>query len=351
MARRPPGLPSSLRDRGSAEQNSPALLETLAAARNFAERAVPPNTRRAYESDWRDFDEWCRRMAIDPAEPNPEYVAAYLSGLATGMRPGNRPLSVATIKRRLAAICWRYRMMSRPIDPRNGHIATVLRGIRASSLAKSRAKDAILTEDLLLMLATLNLAKLHHIRDKAILLLGFAGGLRRSEIVGLDVGPEQSADDPACKGWVEFFEEGIVLHVRNKTERHRSIEIGRGSSELTCPVVSLRTWLKMARITHGPVFRRVLAARTVSSQRLGDAHVAVIVKRAVSKSRIGAHLPENQRIGSYSGHSLRAGLASSANVEEAHIQRQLGHASAEMTRRYQRRRDRFRFNLTKASGL
>ena len=79
--------------------------------------------------------------------------------------------------------------------------------------------------------------------------------------------------------------------------------------------------------------------------------MAVVVKRAVRNSAVGGHLPEGERIQAYSGHSLRAGLASSAEVEEAIIQKQLGHASAEMTRRYQRRRERFRFNLTKASGL
>jgi integrase len=290
-------------------------------------------------------------MNIDPTQPNPEYVGGYLSGLATGMRRNNRSLSVATIERRLAALCWRYRMMGTPLDRRDGRIAAVLRGIRNSRLQKPAAKDAILTEDLLALLTTLDLRKLAHVRDKAILLLGFAGGLRRSEIVGLDLGPGQSVNDPHCKGWVEFKEEGVLLHLRNKTEIFRTIEVGRGSADMTCPVASLQTWITLARITKGPVFRRVLRGQTVSSERLRDAHVAVVVKRAVRNSAVGGHLPEGERIQAYSGHSLRAGLASSAEVEEAIIQKQLGHASAEMTRRYQRRRERFRFNLTKASGL
>lgn len=335
----------------SVPRGEKGLRESLEVARTFADQAVPPNTRRAYESDWRDFDLWSQSMGIDPARPNPEYVAAYLSGLATGMRPGNRSLSVATIERRLASLCWRYRMMGTPLDRGDGHIASVLRGIRNSRLRKPAAKDPVLTEDLLEMLGTLNLAKLPHVRDKAILLIGFAGGLRRSEIVGLDMGPDQSPGDPACKGWVEFFEEGMIIHVRNKTEVFRTIEIGRGSTDLTCPLTCLKTWLHLARIVRGPVFRRVLAGRRISSERLGDAHVAAIVKRAVRKSQVGSHLPEGERIQAYSGHSLRAGLASSAEVEEGIVQKQLGHASAEMTRRYQRRRDRFRFNLTKASGL
>ncbi len=347
MGRRPSPTPLSSRSPGTKK----SLEASLDLARSFADRAVPPNTRRAYEADWRDFDGWCQLMNIDPTQPNPEYVGGYLSGLATGMRRNNRSLSVATIERRLAALCWRYRMMGTPLDRRDGRIAAVLRGIRNSRLQKPAAKDAILTEDLLALLTTLDLRKLAHVRDKAILLLGFAGGLRRSEIVGLDLGPGQSVNDPHCKGWVEFKEEGVLLHLRNKTEIFRTIEVGRGSADMTCPVASLQTWITLARITKGPVFRRVLRGQTVSSERLRDAHVAVVVKRAVRNSAVGGHLPEGERIQAYSGHSLRAGLASSAEVEEAIIQKQLGHASAEMTRRYQRRRERFRFNLTKASGL
>jgi len=114
----------------------------------------------------------------------------------------------------------------------------------------------------------------------------------------------------------------------------------------------LRTWTGLGRIAHGPLLRRVTdAGRSVGPERLDDKHVARLVKRAALAAGVRGDLPERERGDRFSGHSLRAGLASSAEIEERHVQRQLGHASAEMTRRYQRRRDRFRVNLTKAAGL
>ncbi|MDF2620516.1 MAG: integrase family protein [Xanthobacteraceae bacterium] len=130
------------------------------------------------------------------------------------------------------------------------------------------------------------------------------------------------------------------------------MEIGRGSSDATYPVVALQTWLKLAHIGHGPLFRRVTRqGKDVGPVRLNDREVARLVKRTALAAGVRGDLPESQREEKFAGHSLRAGLASSAEVDERHVQKQLGHASPEMTRRYQRRRDRFRVNLTKAAGL
>ena len=112
------------------------------------------------------------------------------------------------------------------------------------------------------------------LRDRAILLIGFAGGLRRSEIVGLDC----RAEDGLTGGWIEFFDDGLLLTLRGKTG-WREVEIGRGSSEATCPVVALETWLKFARISIGPVFRRVVGGKA-GAERLTDRHVARLVKHA-----------------------------------------------------------------------
>jgi len=132
----------------------------------------------------------------------------------------------------------------------------------------------------------------------------------------------------------------------------REVEIGRGSSDATCPVVAVQTWLKLAKIGHGPLFRRVTGqGKDVGPDRLTDQQVARLVKRAALAAGLRGDLSEGEREEKFAGHSLRAGLASSAEVDERYVQKQLGHASAEMTRRYQRRRDRFRVNLTKAAGL
>jgi integrase len=221
-------------------------------------------------------------------------------------------------------------------------------GIRNKHAAPPHQKEAILPEDLIAMLETLDRGTLRGLRDRAMLLLGFAGGLRRSEIVGLDVSRDQTEDG---RGWVEILDKGLLVTLRGKTG-WREVEIGRGSSDATCPVVTLQTWLKFARIVHGPLFRRVTGqGKSVSANRLNDQEVARLVKRTALAAGVRSDLPEGQRGKLFAGHSLRSGLASSAEVDERYVQKQLGHASAEMTRKYQRRRDRFRVNLTKASGL
>ena len=197
------------------------------------------------------------------------------------------------------------------------------------------------------MLATLDM-DLRGLRDRAILALGFAGGLRRSEIVGLDCGPEQTEDGA---GWVEIMDGGALLQISGKTG-WREVEIGRGSRPDTCPVALLETWMRLGRISHGPVFRPIARKNGgVSAERLSDKHVARLVQKCALAAGIRGDLTEGERKRAFGGHSLRAGLASSAQIEEAHVQKHLGHASAEMTRRYQRKRDRFRVNLTKAAGL
>ena len=198
------------------------------------------------------------------------------------------------------------------------------------------------------MLATLDM-DLRGLRDRAILAIGFAGGLRRSEIVGLDCGPGQTEDG---SGWIEIFPEGALLTIRGKTG-WREVEIGRGSRADTCPVALPRNlaaaWPDRPR-SPVPVRSR---ARTAACRirRLTDKHVVRLVKTCALAAGLRGDLTEGERRLAFGGHSLRAGLASSAQIEEAHVQKHLGHASAEMTRRYQRKRDRFTINLTKAAGL
>jgi integrase len=223
----------------------------------------------------------------------------------------------------------------------------VLAGIRRRHGRPPLQKAAIFADELLAMLATLEM-DLRGLRDRAILAIGFAGGLRRSEIVGLDCGPSQAEDG---SGWIELFPEGALLTIRGKTG-WRDVEIGRGSRPDTCPVALLETWLRLGRISHGPLFRPIARKNGgVSGERLTDKHVVRLVKRCALAAGLRGDLTEGDRRLAFGGHSLRAGLASSAQIEEAHVQKHLGHASAEMTRRYQRKRDRFTINLTKAAGL
>ncbi|KHQ50006.1 Yld [Mameliella alba] len=338
-------LPSFVAGSGGLDR----LVDT---ARDYARAAASENTLKAYAKDWAHFARWCRMKGTEPVPPSPEMIGLYLADLASVSGPSpsqsaSRPLSVSTIDRRLSGLAWNYAQRGFALDRKNRHIATVLAGIKRKHARPPVQKEAILAEDILAMVATLPY-DLRGLRDRAILLLGYAGGLRRSEIVSLDVHKD---DTPDSRGWIKIFEKGALLTLNAKTG-WRAVEIGRGSKDQTCPVHALEQWLHFAKIDFGPVFVRTSRDGTRALEvRLNDKHVARLIKRTVLDAGIRSELPEKDRLALFSGHSLRAGLASSAEVDERYVQKQLGHASAEMTRRYQRRRDRFRVNLTKAAGL
>ena len=332
-------LPSSVAGSGTLDR----LVET---ARGYAKAATAEDTSRAYTADWTHFTRWCRLKGTDPLPPSPEIIGLYLADLATPTN-GSPTLSVSTIDRRLSGLTWNLTQRGFTLDRKNRHIATVLAGIKRKHARPPVQKEAILPEDILAMVATLPF-DLRGLRDRAILLLGYAGGLRRSEIVGLDFGKD---DTPDPGGWVEILEDGALLTLNAKTG-WREVEIGCGSSDQTCPVHALEQWLHFAKIDFGPIFVRTSRdGMKALEARLSDKHVARLIKQTVLDAGIRSELPEKERLALFSGHSLRAGLASSADVDERYVQKHLGHASAEMTRRYQRRRDRFRVNLTKAAGL
>jgi integrase len=333
------GLPIHVAGSGTLDR----LVDT---ARDYARQATSENTNKAYKKDWAHFSSWCRRRGADPLPPSPELVGLYIANCAA---PDTKTpaLSVSTIERRLSGLAWQYQQRGIILDRKDRHIATVLAGIKRKHARPPVQKEAILRDDILAMVATLPY-DMRGLRDRSILLLGYAGGLRRSEIVSLDVHKD---DTPDSEGWVDILDQGALLTLNAKTG-WREVEIGRGSSDQTCPVHAIEQWLHFAKIDFGPVFVRTSRDCTKALEaRLSDKHVARLIKQTVLDAGIRSDLPEKERIALFSGHSLRAGLASSAEVDERYVQKHLGHASAEMTRRYQRRRDRFRVNLTKAAGL
>ncbi|WP_223426866.1 tyrosine-type recombinase/integrase [Tateyamaria pelophila] len=332
-------LPSSVAGSGTLDR----LVDT---ARDYARAAHSENTNKAYAADWKHFGRWCRMKGTDPLPPSPEMIGLYLADLAAPVDKAPA-ITVTTIERRLSGLAWHYQQRGFTLDRKNRHIATVLSGIKRKHARPPVQKEAILRDDILAMVATLPY-DLRGLRDRSILLLGYAGGLRRSEIVSLDVNKD---DTPDSGGWIEILGDGALLTLNAKTG-WREVEIGRGSSDQTCPVHALEQWLHFAKIDFGPVFVRTSRdGKKALKSRLNDKHVARLIKQTVLRAGIRSDLPEKERLALFSGHSLRAGLASSAEVDERYVQKHLGHASAEMTRRYQRRRDRFRVNLTKAAGL
>ena len=332
-------LPTFVAGSGSLDR----LVET---ARDYAQHAASENTLKAYAKDWAHFTSWCRRRGANALPPNPELIGLYIANCAAPYTKA-AALSVSTIERRLSGLAWHYQQRAFALDRKDRHIATVLAGVRRKHARPPVQKEAVLADDILAMINSLPF-DLRGLRDRAILLIGYAGGLRRSEIISLDVHKDDTLDSG---GWIEILEQGALLTLNAKTG-WREVEIGRGSSEQTCPVHALEQWLHFSKIDFGPVFTATTRDGTRAlERRLNDKHVSRLIKACVLAAGLRPDLPAAERVKLYSGHSLRAGLASSAEVDERYVQKQLGHASAEMTRRYQRRRERFRINLTKAAGL
>lgn len=266
------------------------LAET---ARAYARASQAENTRRAYEADWRHFSSWLRRRGLPERPADPATIGLYLADCADNSRRGAEPCTVATLERRLSGIVWTYRNLGEVLDLRDPHISSVLAGILRRQARPPAQKAAIFADELLDMLASLEM-DLRGIRDRAILAIGFAGALRRAEIVGLDCGPDQSEDG---SGWVEIEAGGALLTISGKTG-WREVEIGRGSRPETCPVGLLETWMRLGRIAHGPVFRPIARKNGgVGSERLSDKHVARLVQKTALNAGIRGDLTEGERKG------------------------------------------------------
>jgi integrase len=298
--------------------------------RAYASQAKAANTVRAYAADWRHFTAWCRAHAAAPLPASAETVALYAADLAAAAKP-------STIARRMSAISQAHQLAGYASPTADARVRTVLAGIRRAKGTAPRVKKPVLLEDLRAMLEGLP-ANAIGIRDRALLLAGFAGAFRRSELVALD--------------WedVEFRGDGLAVMVRrSKTDpegQGRLIGIPRGRQAATCPVRALEAWREASGEASGPVFRPIDRHGNVRNQRLSGRAVARIVKRSLPAGRYDA--------ADYAGHSLRAGLATAAamgGASERAIMNQTGHRSLAMVRRYIREGSLFRENAAAVTGL
>jgi integrase len=320
-----------------AHSKSPATItdavpieDLLAEAKAAAWNSIPENTRKAYQSDWRDFESFCRLRNLSSLPAQPEYVCAYLAARA-------RTHKTSSIRRRLTIIgkVHRIKGVVNPLD--DIRVKQTWRGILRTKTSAEERKAPILLKDLQRISAGLG-NDLASVRDRAIILLGFAGAMRRSELVSLDVSNTEIGD------------EGLVVHVRrSKTDQvgvGRKIGIPYGENPLTCPVKALVEWLSEAQISEGALFRKVNKHGRTEGKRLSGHSVALIVKRALKLIGKGSQ--------SFSAHSLRAGLATQAamaGASERSIQNQTGHRSLKVLRTYIRDGNLFRENAAKKAGL
>jgi integrase len=279
------------------------------AVAHFVRHSLAKNTWRAYRFDLAHFEAWGGRVPCDP-----QMVASYLAEHAG-------KIAVASLERRLAAITKAHDAVNHDSPARSFLVRATLRGIRRR-YGLGQQEATALTRDNLFRVLDATGDGTRDLRDRSLLLIGFAGGLRRSEIVALD------ARDVRTVG------RGLIIHLsRSKTDQEgagRNIGIPYGRTRY-CAVAAFERWRERAAIVDGPIFRPVDRHGRVASERLSTEAVSVIVKERVRA--IGIDEAE------YSGHSLRAGFATSAALAGAppwRIRKQTGHASDAMLARYVR---------------
>src|SRR3954471_6726139 len=299
--------------------------------KTYLDSARSRNTIRGYRSGFAQFRDWCARANLCPLPASEATIAMYLSAEAGRLK-------AATLAHRLAAISKAHKTAGHPSPIKdNVLISETLKGIKRVHGSAQVQKAPVMTEDLRTMLRAIP-PTLQGIRDRAVLLVGFSGAFRRSELVSFDVSA------------VAFTSEGMLITLlRSKTDQEgqgRQVAIPEGQHQETCPVRALRTWLTAAIITEGPIFRSVNRHSQPSKERLTDHSVGLIVKRYAKLIGL-AHAD-------FSGHSLRAGFVTSAaraGEPERRIMRQTGHKSIEMVLRYVRRADIFKDNSVRSLGL
>lgn len=309
-------IPTTAAEAGSLEPRQ----GDLARAAKYARAEKSPATQKAYWSDFEGFGVWCQERAFPIIPTTPEAVAAYLAFEA------DRGAKSSTIARRLAAIRYVHAIGGHPNPTSDERVRAVLRGIRRThGTAPRRVLPA--TADRLLAMVPRPDGSLSTLRDRALLLLGFAGAFRRSELVALNV-----AD-------LEELPEGLRVTIRRgKTDqeaRGTVIAIVRG--EVACPVASVRDWLQSAEINDGPLFRPIRRGDHVQNGRLTDRSVASIVKAHAENAGFDPS--------AFSGHSLRAGFLTSAAKNGASLFKMMDssrHRSIETLSAYVRDQELFK---------
>jgi len=273
------------------------------------------NTIRAYLSDWQDFQAWCKKNKVKYLPATAETVGNYISDLAD-------VVCANTVARHLTAISSFHIQLGWGSDnpAKNWEVRRIMANIKRSHGTHQHGKAAITPALLRQMLPLFN-DSLQSIRDKAIILLGFAGALRRSEIAALQVGD------------VNFSGAGMLVTIeKSKTDKYgqgQTIAIPTAATTDLCPVQAVKNWLQAANIKNGFLFRALWKGYRVKRDKMCDKAIALIVKEYCAK--IGLDASE------YSGHSLRRGFATAAaaaNVSSFDIMRQTRHKSESMVNRY-----------------
>ena len=285
------------------------------------------NTLRAYKSDFKDFDQFCRSHGLGSLPTEPKIVALYLTYLS-------KKSKISTLKRRLVSISMVHKLKGHYLDTKHPIIVENLMGIRRIKGSYQNGKKPLLISHLKAIINVINeknISQFKKLRDKSIILIGFAGGFRRSEIISINY------ED------IDFVEEGLKIIIR----KSKTDQFGEGmikglpyfDNENYCPVLNLKKWLKISKIKSGPIFRRFYKGLTLTDKRLSDQSVVLLMKRYLILAGI-----ENKN---FAGHSLRSGFATVAadsGADERSIMAMTGHKTTQMVRRYIREANIFKNN-------
>ena len=286
-------------------------LETLKNLKN----SKSANTLRAYQADFKDFSAFCAKNGLSSMPTEPKILSLYLTHLSFTSK-------FSTLKRRIASISVFHKIKGYYLDTKHPLIMENLHGIKRVKGSNQKSKKPILINELKLIINAIdeaNQSENKKIRDKALILIGFSGGFRRSELVNIE------HED------IEFVNEGVKIFVK----RSKTDQSGEGmikaipyfDNKSFCPVLSLKDWINYSETNSGKIFD------------ISDKSVALIIKKYTSLSGLDPNR--------YSGHSLRSGFATStaeSGAEERNIMAMTGHKTTQMVRRYIQEANLFKNN-------
>jgi len=292
------------------------------------------NTLRAYKSDFKDFGTFCARHGLNSLPSEPRIVSLYITHLS-------KKSKISTLRRRLVAISMVHKLKGYYLDTKDPIITENLLGIRRVKGSIQKGKKPILINHLKSIIDVIDEQKIKDIkkfRDKSIMLVGFGGGFRRTELVSINL------ED------LEFVQEGLKITInRSKTD-----QLGEGmikglpyfTNKIYCPVTNLKKWIEISKIKSGPIFRRFSKGLTLTDRRLSDQSIVLLMKEYLNLAGI-----ENKN---FAGHSLRSGFATVAadsGADERSIMAMTGHKTTQMVRRYIKEANLFKNNALNKINL
>ena len=285
------------------------------------------NTLRAYKSDFRDFGIFCSKHGFNSMPTDPKIVSLYITHLS-------RSSKISTLRRRLVSIVVIHRLKGHYLDTKHPAIIENLMGIKRKKGSIQTGKKPLLINHLKQIINIIDeqkIEKIKKLRNRTLILIGFGGGFRRSELISINY------ED------LDFVEEGVKITIR----KSKTDQFGEGllkglpyfTNEKYCPVTSLKNWINLSKIKTGAIFRRFSKGSKLTSSRLTDQSVVLLIKEYLKLAGI-----ENEN---FSGHSLRSGFATVAaesGADERSIMAMTGHKTTQMVRRYIREANIFKNN-------